>query len=641
VIPILVDERRLAAGLDGALAALAASAACEFITPSTFLERLTGVRVIGDAERRAIVRRIAATRDDIGLPRHVCASASFAARVIAAIDETGERTPFEALIEHYRTLLAFANVLDVPDALHRALAGERRPMGLARLRIDAALLAADDDRSFAWRRLCGATGIALEAIEVGPIRAPVIDAALVNGVGAVLDYAATETDAAARRAIASRISGVAVDGARALLTASRARTALLDLIDAGKVALNTAAHLSAAAFARGLRAVTRAYGAPDAGASTVLAAIGAAFTLDHDPTVAALVRVARDFDRARTLGPQWDAAALGAEFGAEFAAAQPPAGRAFAGRPAPPVAAERARPVAARRLHFSASSLNAYAECARKWYFRYVCAAVEDRGSSASFYGTAFHAALEEFHLRYARIATVDSAELAAYLDDCIVAAFERHRGRFDAPVEFELQRRRARRTAKRYLTWLVERARRAPFEVIGCEVATELDLDGHAFIGYIDRLDRDDRTGSMTVIDYKTGSIATSAAQYRADVAAFREFQLPFYYWARTAAGDRVTKLALIPLKDALLDVAPISLEITPDERPPSGVRRDESTLGTISVAELERARAKMIEYAELLSSATLAAYRATDDPDACRYCAYRDSCRERPLVAAERFGR
>jgi ATP-dependent helicase/DNAse subunit B len=233
------------------------------------------------------------------------------------------------------------------------------------------------------------------------------------------------------------------------------------------------------------------------------------------------------------------------------------------------------------------------------------------------------------------------AAELAGELDSCIVAAFERHRGRFDAPVEFELQRRRARRTGKRYAHWLVERARSDPFEVIGCEVATELELDGHAFVGFIDRLDRDDRTGAITVIDYKTGSIATSAAQYREDVAAFHEFQLPFYYWARTAAGDRVTKLALIPLKDALLDVAPIELEIVSAERPSAGGRRSESTVGTISVAELERARAKMIEYANELSSATLAAYPATADPEACRYCAYSAGCRQRPPAAQERFGR
>ena len=85
----------------------------------------------------------------------------------------------------------------------------------------------------------------------------------------------------------------------------------------------------------------------------------------------------------------------------------------------------------------------------------------------------------------------------------------------------------------------------------------------GRAFVGFIDRLDRDERTGDIGVVDYKTGSIATSAAEYGEKVRRFRDFQLPFYYWARTAAGDRVTKLVLIPLKDALLDVRPVVLEV------------------------------------------------------------------------------
>jgi RecB family exonuclease len=288
-------------------------------------------------------------------------------------------------------------------------------------------------------------------------------------------------------------------------------------------------------------------------------------------------------------------------------------------------------------MSFSASSLNAYAECARKWWFRYACAAVEDRGSSASFYGIAFHAALEDFHGVHTRFDPAGAEALRSYLDYCVVAAFDRHRTRFDAPVEFELQKRRARRTAKKYLTWLLDRARRAPFEVIGCEAQADVDLGGHRFVGYIDRLDRDDRTGTVTVVDYKTGSIATSADEYLAEVRAFREFQLPFYYWARTAEGDVVTRLALVPLKDALLDVAPVELEVVTTSRAP----RSRGATGEIGVGELERARERMIALASQLSSGTLATFPATDDPDACRYCAYAQACRERPLALEERFGR
>ncbi|MFN2461463.1 MAG: PD-(D/E)XK nuclease family protein [Candidatus Velthaea sp.] len=637
---ILVDERRLAAGLDAALSACAATGPCELLTPAALLQRLTGVRVIGDAERRAVIRRIAATRDDIVIPRQIREAPGFATRVAAAIDGTGERAPYEPILEQYATLLAFANVLDVPEALRRALAGEREAVPAHVLGVDTVLLAASD-RAFAWRRLFAAAGITLEPLSLGEVEPPQLDPAILETVEAALRYAAHETDAGAQAAILARASGVRADDARMLLTLTAERGSLLETIDGGKAALGPTARRDAARFAQGLRAVARSYALPDASAASVLAAVANAFAFGHPPTVAALVAAARNFDRARTLGPLWDADALIAEFEAEFDGARRTQVAPMRAAPAAVPPQDR-EPVVLRRMHFSPSSLNAYAECARKWYFRYACAAVEDRGSSASFYGTAFHAALEEFHLRYPHIEGEPAAELASFLDGCVNGAFDRYRTWFDAPVEFELQRRRARRTARKYAAWLIERAARAPFTVIGCEVATELELEGHAFVGFIDRLDRDDRNGAVTVIDYKTGSIAKSAAEYRAAVAGFREFQLPFYYWARTAAGDRVTRLALVPLKDALLDVAPIELEIVAHAPPiEDGWRRDDATAGPIAVAELERARTRMIEHARLLAGGTLTAYPATDDPEACRYCAYRDGCRERPLAAEERFGR
>ena len=69
--------------------------------------------------------------------------------------------------------------------------------------------------------------------------------------------------------------------------------------------------------------------------------------------------------------------------------------------------------VTARQKHFSASSLNAYAECPRKWFYRYACAAIEDPGSSAAAYGTAFHLALEDFHGEFPRPRARDDHDAA------------------------------------------------------------------------------------------------------------------------------------------------------------------------------------------------------------------------------------
>jgi CRISPR/Cas system-associated exonuclease Cas4 (RecB family) len=306
---------------------------------------------------------------------------------------------------------------------------------------------------------------------------------------------------------------------------------------------------------------------------------------------------------------------------------------------AEPVEREAPAGVRARSQHFSASALNAYAECERKWYYRYVCAAVEDKGSSAATYGTAFHLALEDFHAVYPRPRAEDEREMRERIVDDVKWAFERNRDGFDTAIEFELQLRRAQRTAQRYVDWLLAQERRAPFEVIGREVPANIELGGHAFVGFIDRLDRDERTGSVAVVDYKTGNIAASAAEYREKVRTFRDFQLPFYYWARTEAGDRVSRLALLPLKDALLDVRPVELEVTIG-RDDAKTRKDSAT-GTISVGDLERARARMIEVCDRLTSGEIERFAVATDPSACAYCAYALACSGKPAPAEEKFGR
>jgi RecB family exonuclease len=291
---------------------------------------------------------------------------------------------------------------------------------------------------------------------------------------------------------------------------------------------------------------------------------------------------------------------------------------------AEPVEPEEAGAVPRWQKHFSASALNAYTECARKWFYRYACAAVEDPGSSASAYGTAFHLALEDFHGDFPRPRGVDRLAMRNRMRECVTWAFERNRDGFETRVEFELQVRRAQRTAQRYVDWLLAQELEAPFEVLGREVSAELDLDGRAFVGFIDRLDRDERTGNVGVVDYKTGSIATSAAEYCEKVRRFRDFQLPFYYWARTAAGDRVSKLVLIPLKDALLDVRPVVLEVGK----------------TIKLDDLERSREKMIELSTLLASGEIRRFEPTKNAAACTYCAYQTACANKPPAEAQRFG-
>jgi RecB family exonuclease len=399
----------------------------------------------------------------------------------------------------------------------------------------------------------------------------------------------TGDEALLLRLIRSSCSGVPHDVGAAYATLAGRTGDLLDAIDRGRLALPPPERDRVLLFARRMRSI-RAL-AEDSSEDQLRSAIANAFVL----------RQAQD-----DTGSQGDTIQ-----GSEIELMEA-------------VEREEAGGVSRWQKHFSASALNAYGECARKWFYRYACAAVEDPGSSASAYGTAFHLALEDFHGDFPRPSSTDRSAMRHRIRECVTWAFERNRDGFETRVEFELQVRRAQRTAQRYVDWFLAQEQEAPFEVLGREVSAELDLEGRAFVGFIDRLDRDERTGDIGVVDYKTGSIATSAAEYGEKVRRFRDFQLPFYYWARTAAGDRVTKLVLIPLKDALLDVRPVVLEVGK----------------TIKLDDLKRSRQKMIELSTVLASGEIRRFEPTDNAAACTYCAYQAACADKPPAEAQRFG-
>ena len=490
--------------------------------------------------------------------------------------------------------------------------------------------------------------------EVDAARARTVDAALSRPLLAFVrdltNYAVDRRDVDARRVLVSPFSGVPDVDARALCVAAGDVRPITEAIERERIPLSHVSAVAARRFVRATGDLARAYRAQGATACEHLATIRLAFDLEADldaperATFDALAIEAAAADGARTPGVAWDAATLLAAIASlatRTSLGCDDAGAAGARQALVPLVArtpEATHVVKRRRAHFSASSLGAFAECERRWYYRYVCAAVEDPGSSASFYGTAFHWALERFHEEYARVDPDHRAVLQIKLDGYLATAFDRFRSGFETTVEYELQRRRAKRTGRRYLEWLIERTQKHPFEIIGTEATVQLELAGYTFIGYIDRLDRDDATGAVTVIDYKTGSIAESAEAYRENVASFVDFQLPFYYWARTAVGDRVTRLALVPLKDASRAVRPIELEVVPVATPRS---YGDAPVSTIGIDELERARTKMIEIAAHLADGPIDRFPPTDDPDACGYCAYKIACRARPMPREDRFGR
>jgi RecB family exonuclease len=461
---------------------------------------------------------------------------------------------------------------------------------------------------------------------------------LLDFVHTAARYAATPNEAGAARLIDSPYAGIPRGDARALTIAAGGGSLRRTVENAG-AALSHQSHMAARRFCEALDALVSSYHEQNACAQSFIRTIALAFRLEEqlDEQERAAFTVLEDeaslLDRTQQLQTQ-TITRLCERLARNGKRATTP----LPITALPRYERETARSVPRKRTRFSASALNMYNECERRWFYRYVCAAVEDKGSAAALYGTVFHWALEQFHAAFPRADTTPPEELTRKLDGWVSTAFERFRSGFATNVEYELQRRRARRTAPRYLDWFIRRSQTEPFSVIGTEAEALLQMEGYDFIGYIDRLDRADATGRVTVIDYKTGAIAASAAEQRAKIADFLDFQLPFYYWVRTANGDQVTRLTLVPLKDASLDVEPIELEVLPLTAPRPN---KDAPVGTVGVDELERARAKMIDLARTLTDDPVTHFKTAKDPEACVWCSYQNACRDRPMRAAVRFAK
>ena len=296
----------------------------------------------------------------------------------------------------------------------------------------------------------------------------------------VTAWCRTGSQAQLLRAFRSRFSGVPHDVAAAYAVVARRSDDLLEAIGAGRLALAPADRDAVLAFSKTVRSL-RDLAEREPSDGELAARIAAAFAVtEARERPAAAASATEPFALAEALAPEPASGARG------------------------------------WKQHFSASALNAYAECPRKWYYRYLCAAIEDRSGGAATYGTAFHLALEDFHGEFPSPRAENAGEMREKIPIYVNTAFEKYANLFDNRLEMELQKRRARRTAQRYVDWLVAEATRAPFTVIGRELEARLEMEGFAFVGFIDRLDRDDATGATSVVDYKTGIIAESAEEYR-----------------------------------------------------------------------------------------------------------------------------
>lgn len=307
-------------------------------------------------------------------------------------------------------------------------------------------------------------------------------------------------------------------------------------------------------------------------------------------------------------------------------------------RPSPEAGSE----VVAPRMTFSASRLNMFVKCPRRFFFEYLCDAVEERSTSNAVYGKVFHAALEALHREVRVPSAWQRGEVLDKLCAQLDAAFGLAHREFESELEYAVLRLRARQVARHYVQWLFEEAADAPLEISEVEERHDVLLGEHRFVGYIDRVDRPQRGGPVTILDYKTGRIPDDPEEYLRQVRAGDEAQLAIYYAMRRARGDEVARVALVSIRDARDRTWVLALDVADEAGRPVAPRRDRAGVlrATCSLADLEASLAVLARRCDEITTAGFEHFSVGDDPP-CSYCAYAASCRERPADEERIFAR
>ena len=305
-------------------------------------------------------------------------------------------------------------------------------------------------------------------------------------------------------------------------------------------------------------------------------------------------------------------------------------------------APEEAVPLVAPPMAFSASRLNGYVKCSRRWFYEYLCDAVEDQGSAAATYGKVFHEALESFHRIVRFPAEWSGNALLERLHAELDLAFERNRDAFASRLEFEVSRLKARAVAAHYARWLRAEADDQPMRVEAVESLQRWSMGGHEFVGFVDRIDRPVAGGPITIYDYKTGRIPEDPQEYIEQIRRGDEAQLALYYAVRRLRGDRVGRLALVSLRDPRDAVWVLALDMLGEDGKLEAERAPRSGVlnGTCSPSDIEASLAVLTARADLLTKHGVAHFQVGVDPP-CMHCEYARACRERPFETERVFAR
>ncbi|MEK6975630.1 MAG: ATP-dependent DNA helicase [Candidatus Thermoplasmatota archaeon] len=189
------------------------------------------------------------------------------------------------------------------------------------------------------------------------------------------------------------------------------------------------------------------------------------------------------------------------------------------------------------KLVLSASALNMYDDCPRKFQFQNVLR-IPQRISPTAVAGSNVHRALEVFHRDLGtnwRTATED--QLLEVYEKVAATA------RYSTAKEAEQFRERDHRILREYLR--TERTNAGEPTHFEARIDVDMPELGVSFIGYIDRVD-EHKDGTVEIVDYKTGSRTTP------NKIVAEDFQIALYVKAFEGKGRKVKAGTLYWMRDA-----------------------------------------------------------------------------------------
>jgi DNA helicase II / ATP-dependent DNA helicase PcrA len=264
---------------------------------------------------------------------------------------------------------------------------------------------------------------------------------------------------------------------------------------------------------------------------------------------------------------------------------------------APPPAKE------ARRLVLTASALNTYADCPRKFQFQQVLR-IPQRIKGAAVAGSNVHRALEVFHREH-------QADWRKCTTEQLIEVYDRvsAEGRFADPKEAAQWRERDLRILREYL----DTERQTPGDPTHFEVPFEYEVPGldAGFFGYIDRVD-EHPDGTVEIVDYKTGGRDSP------NKIVTEDFQIPLYVLAfEEGKGRKVKAGTLYWMREAGDGKGPIVRDRI--------VRVKEGKKGTFSDAAVQAFHVRLRKAVQGIREE-----RFEEKPDdfGCSFCDYRLIC-------------